>query len=491
MKIVNFKIEPATAVANGADAISADAVIMNGEEYVSNEPVVFSITTGSALFSNGSSSIIILSNSLGAVSASLVNTIAETVVVEIALQRDASTHESQAATFTPSDNTVDTINLLLSIDGAKADGEDQNRVELQALSGAIPAASTAVSVGLTNGAVFINGDKTSDIKTDSAGRASLPFTSTTAGESTLTAYLSDNIAVYNSVTATFVSVSPNLALVLDVVSDNARANGSAVNRVLATVTDLNTQKPLQGQEVIFTITGGTAVFDDGSASHIVTTDSSGEVYASVKDETVESVTITAYSGDVKEKATVHFSRDYSPLQIGRVYNTNKSFQTGHPVTAWVGAELILSANGGSGKYNWNVNYPEELQPESLSGESVRMFFTDSAFPNKEYVIEVTDDVTGENSSYRFSLNVFFTEFGIDTYYDLLNHLKYPSQNELVALYNDWGRMDAYPGWLLRGNPYYWTNYAGPIQARVINMLNGKPEWAGYLGGHYYAKKIKL
>lgn len=203
MEIVKFSITPKTAVANGVDQISASAVIMNGNDYVANEPVVFSITSGSAIFSNGSSSIEVLSNSLGAVSASLVDTVAEKIVIEIALQNDASVHNSLAAMFTQSDNIVDTLNLLLTIDGANADGEDQNQVELQTLSGAIPVSGTSVSLTLTNGAVFISGDKEAKIKTGSNGRASLPFTSMTAGQSKLTAYLDDNIAVYNSVTAVF------------------------------------------------------------------------------------------------------------------------------------------------------------------------------------------------------------------------------------------------------------------------------------------------
>ncbi|MFP1860815.1 Ig-like domain-containing protein [Lonsdalea quercina] len=203
MEITNFVLTPNTAVANGTDKISASADIMNGKNYISNEPVVFSITTGSAIFSNGLSSIVVSSNSLGAVSASLVDTTAETIVIEIALQSDTAIHNSLAATFTPSHNSVDTINLLLTIDDAKADGEDQNQVELQTLSGTVPVSGASVSLTLTNGAVFISGENTAKITTDSNGRASLPFTSTTAGQSKLTAYLAENIAVYNSVTATF------------------------------------------------------------------------------------------------------------------------------------------------------------------------------------------------------------------------------------------------------------------------------------------------
>lgn len=203
MEITNFVLTPNTAVANGTDNITASAVVMNGNDYVSNEPVVFSVTTGSAIFSNGLSSIVVSSNILGAVSARLVDTTAETIVIEIALQNDAAIHDSLAATFTPSDNSVDTINLLLTIDNAKADGEDQNQVELQTLSGAVPVSGASVSLKLTNGAVFISGENTAKIKTDSNGRASLPFTSTTAGQSKLTAYLEENLAIYNSVTATF------------------------------------------------------------------------------------------------------------------------------------------------------------------------------------------------------------------------------------------------------------------------------------------------
>jgi len=490
MEIVNFSITPKTAVANGADIISASAVIMNGNDYVSNESVVFSITSGSAIFSNGLSSIVVSSNSLGAVSASLVDTTAETVVVEIALQSNAAIHDTLTATFTQSDNTADTINLLLVVDDARADGEDQNQVELQTFSGAIPVASTDVSVALTNGAVFINGDKAAKIKTDSKGRASLPFTSTTAGESKLTAYLSDNIAVYNSVTATFVSASPEVGLVLDVVSDNAQANGNAVNRVRATVTDSDTHKPLSGQAVTFTVTSGSAVFDNDSISYSATTDSNGEAYASVKDNTVETVTLSAVGGDKTATATIHFSKDYAPLKIQRVYNTNKNFEIGHPVTAWTGAELTFEATGGSGEYTWNVNYPEELHPENTLAKSVNMSFTDRTTINRQYIIEVTDNVTGGTDSYRFSLSVFFERFGIYEFYSVLSPSDYPSENDLISLYNDWGNMGSYTGWLDKGRSLYWTNHIILLQTLAVNMRNGNSTWAGHLTEQYYAKRKK-
>lgn len=493
MEIVNFSITPKTAVANGADIISASAVIMNGNDYVSDKPVVFTITTGSAIFSNGLSSIVVSSNSLGAVSASLVDTTAETVVVEIALQSDASIRDSLTATFTRSDNTADTISLLLAVDDARADGEDQNQVELQTLSGAVPVSGTSVSVALTNGAVFISGDKTAKIKTDSKGRASLPFTSTTAGESKLTAYLSDNIAVYNSVTATFVSASPELSLALDVVSDNAQANGNAVNRVRATVTDSDTHKPLSGQVVTFTVTSGSAVFDNDSATYSATTDSNGEAYASVKDETVESVIITTATGDKTATGTVHFSQEYSPLKIDRIYNKNKIFLSGHPLIAWKNAELFISVSGGSGNYSCGGS--NGISATIYDSNTVLVVF--SLSDEIDCTITLTDNVTSENIKHTLHLETYYIEVGDwYTFYPSMKNsygVDYPSVQDLVSLYEEWGDMSLYPEWIPQERDgCYWASSEKASSAPVVNLKNGhsswRETWTGYSDGGWAVRR---
>ncbi|WP_277973315.1 Ig-like domain-containing protein [Pantoea agglomerans] len=477
MEIANFIITPNTAVANGADEISASAVIMNGRDYVSDEPVIFTITTGSAIFLNGLSSITVSSDSLGAVSASLVDTTAENIVVEIALQSDAAIHDTLTATFTQSDNTADTINLLLVVDDARADGEDQNQVELQTLSGAVPVTSIGVSVALTNGAVFISGDKTAKIKTDSKGRASLPFTSTTSGESKLTAYISDNIAVYNSVTATFVSASPETGLVLDVVSDHAQANGNAVNRVRATVTDRDTQKPLSGQAVTFTITSGSAVFDNDSISYSTTTNGNGEAYASVKDNAVETVTLSAGTGDKTATATIHFSQDYAPLKIVQVYNRNKTFPAGGPSTAWLGADFFALAAGGSGEYSWTID-SEYIDVTFFKENNYKAeFIFNKDLPDYgSYTITVIDSITNEQDSYVFNLNAYFTHYADPKFYAemlLIGFHLCPTTDELLSLYSDWGNMSPYGFIIDQSWGWYWTSDSNLLIQSKVRLVDGK------------------
>lgn len=477
MEIVNFSITPKTAIANGADIISASAVIMNGNDYVSNEPVVFRITSGSAIFSNGLPSIVVSSNTLGAVSASLVDTVAEDIVIEIALQNDASVHDSLVATFTRSDNIVDTINILLTIDDAKADGEDQNQVEIQTLSGAVPVPGTDVSLSLTNGAVFINGEERADIKTDSKGQTSLPFTSTTPGKSKLTAWLGDNISVYNSVTANFQSASPEISLVLDVVSDNAQANGNSVNRVRATVTDSDTHKPLSGQAVAFSITGGSATFDNGNTSYSATTDNNGEAYASVKDKTVESVIITAVTGDKTATVTVHFSQEYSPLKIDRIFNKNKTFLSGQPRIAWKNAELFFSVSGGSGNYSCRGS--SGISATIYDSHTVLVVF--SLSDETDCTITLTDNVTSENIKHTLHLETYYIEFGgWYTFYPSMEQaygIDYPSVQDLVSLYEEWGDMSVYPEWIPQERDgYYWASSEKAMSAPVVNLKNGHSSW---------------
>lgn len=476
MKIINFSITPKTAVANGADIISASAVIMNGNDYVSNEPIVFRITSGSAIFSNGLSSIVVSSNSLGAVSARLIDTVAETIVVEIALQSDVSVHDSLAATFTPSDNRVDNIGLLLVSDDARADGEDQNLALLQTFSGAVPVPGTDVSLSLTNGAVFISGEKTAKIKTDSKGQASLPFTSTTPGKSKLTAWLPNDISVYNSVTANFESASPDISLVLDVVSDNAQANGNAVNRLCATVTDSDTHKPLSGQEVTFTVNTGRAFFDNGAVSYRAVTDSNGETYAAVRDDTVETVDLSAEAGGKTAAASVHFKQTLSPLRIERVYNLNKTFPAGGPSTAWLEAKFSASAVGGSGTYSWAIDSEDvEVVYHNENSHKADFKFARNLPAYGSYTITLTDTETLEQDSYTFNLNVFFTHYADPKFYLVMLGIGFgncPSTDELKRLYSDWGNMTPY-GFVLDQNwGWYWTSDSNILTQTKIRLTDG-------------------
>jgi len=476
MEIVNFSITPKTAIANGADSISASAVIMNGKDYVSNEPIVFSITSGSAIFSNGLPSIVVTSNSLGEVTARLADMTAETVVVEIALQKTPAVRVSRPVTFTPSDNAVDTIELLLAVDNAKADGEDQNLALLQTYSGAIPVPGTDVSLSLTNGAVFISGEKTAKIKTGSKGQASLPFTSTTPGKSKLTAWLTNDISVYNLVTANFKSASPDISLVLDVVSDNAQANGNAVNRVCAMVTDSDTHKPLYGQEVTFTVTSGRAFFDNGAVSYRAATDSNGEAYAAVRDDTVETVDLSAEAGGKTAAASVHFKQTLSPLRIERVYNLNKTFPAGGPSTAWLGANFSASAVGGSGTYSWAIDSADvDVIYHNDNSYKSEFTFARNLPAYGSYTITLTDTETHEQDYYTFNLNAFFTHYADPQLYLAMLVIGFgncPSTDELKRLYRDWGNMTPY-GFVLDQNwGWYWTSDSNILSQTKIRLTDG-------------------
>lgn len=469
MYITDFTINPQSVVADGVESITASAVIMNENSYVSDEPVRFTIKNGAALFSNGSSSIVILSNTLGAVSASLTDTIEETVAIELSLQNDKSVYDVLSATFTNSVSNVDNISLFLLKDRAKADGTDENEVVIQSLSGSMPVAGAEVTAALSNNGVFINGESRAIIKTNSNGKATLPFFSTKAGTCVFTVYLSDNIAVYNSIVASFTAVSPSISLKLDVLSDNAHANGAAVNCIKATVTDDDKGTPLSEKVVTFSLNSNSAAFENGSDLYNTTTDSRGEAYASLSDTKAEEVSVTVMCEDMKEKTLVHFSENNYPLSIGSFYNKNKKFSPINSIIIWEGAEVFFSASGGSGDYSWSVDGSVQIVGSSSSDILQLKIYTSS---NSKFSVILKDNLTGDTLERTIYTEAMLYNFGKWEVYIPTNR-HYASVEDLQTLFNQWGDMSAYEGWIPSGKDgYYWALSDESASAPVVNLING-------------------
>lgn len=482
MEIINF-VTTSSATANGVDKNSAKAVVMNGGDYANSVSVVFFVT-GAAQFENGTNSITVTSNVLGEVAIQFVDTVAENVTVLCSLKDDSSVSVSGISSFSQSSGDVDNIYMILTADDAKADGEDTDVAELQTLNGNIPVPNVTVGLTVNHGATLINGQSTGQVVTNSHGRASVSFMNSQPGSVTLTAYLDDNLSINNKINANFESAEPNVSLVLSIENDGAYANGQALNQVMAVVTDADSGQPLTDEEVIFTITSGNALFTNDTKALTVTTTADGVAYAALKDNTVETVTVTAKAGGRAQSVSPHFSQNLPSLVISRVYNKNKSFAANGPTTAWVNAEFNIEANGGSGHYTWSVQQGEGSLTIIPSSEHIATLSFNASQGRGQYIVRVTDEETNLYLDYTFSINIYFYEYGHWEHGQ--NVPSYPSDSQLTALYDEWGDMVVYSGWLTQDNsPFYWTSKVDYNHTYAINLRTGSIERFGT--GNYYGR----
>ncbi|MFP2237701.1 Ig-like domain-containing protein [Pseudescherichia vulneris] len=143
---------------------------------------------------------------------------------------------------------------------------------------------------------------------DGNGEITLPITSTTAGDSLVTATINGSS---QSVTVSF-EADGNTARIADgalvMVDNDALANGSDTNTVRATVTDA-AGNPVSGISVSFSATHGATITASG------VTDANGEVTATLMSTTAGISTITATVNGVSQHVDARFVADASTAQL--------------------------------------------------------------------------------------------------------------------------------------------------------------------------------
>ena len=487
MEIRNFTVTP-SALANGVEQNIATLQVFDDEgKYAPGVSVIFDLNKD-AIFQNGKQKITLFSNSLGRVEVGFVDSLSETVIIGAMIQNYPDSYQTLTTEFTQSSSEIDQIKMIVTADEAKADGEARNEVVVQAMSGATPIADTPLSLVLTHGAVFISGESQADIMTNRYGQATLPFTNTSAGLVKITAFLTHNIAVFAEAEATFTSVIPEGKLTLSVITDNATANGQTYNNVMASVTNPENSAPVPGANVMFTVSGS-ALFSNGTTTLSGRTNSEGQFFASLSNTVVENVQVTAVSGADTATVQIHFAEQQAPLTITRVFNKNKTIPRGEPTIAWHGAMLYIEAAGGSGNYEWAVTEGSDVLSvtDSHSNQATLHFESVTAqSAERTYVVTLNDGA--DVIEYSFTLNQYFTQFGQWEGYDVLNSDKYPPISVLQELYNQWGNMRNYEGWLPSNEvSHYWSNDLDWYFPYAVNLTNGNVDWyslfseCGYAG----------
>ncbi|WP_074164607.1 MULTISPECIES: Ig-like domain-containing protein [Enterobacter] len=291
-----------------------------------------------------------------------------------------------AAQILPSDMTVVTNN-------APADGHATNELTAKVTNGQGTAvAGQIVTFTATNGGTVstINGTTGAD------GLARARVTSTTTGDSVVTAALSNGCQA--TATVNFITDTQIEANSLIVTNNNAVADGRATDAVQLRVINGNGM-PVAAQPVTFMATNGAII----TAS--VTTGADGIARARLTSSTAGSSMVKATLTSTGETASVivTFMPNYSDFAGIQAQGQDFAMNSGFPTTGFSGAwfELKLPAGLSPDDFTWSssaswlsLSRPVRLERATMNGSGGSGSVTITAMPN-----------SGSGATYRFTFSL--------------------------------------------------------------------------------------
>ncbi len=281
------------AAASGAatNSVRAHVVDANGNP-TPNQSVTFAIFSGTGTFVGSTT---LTTDASGNAIISLTSTVAGNVSITAKVNGISIINGSPAVvTFVASSASVTSPTTTLSVvtNNAVANGVSTNSVQahITDANGNVVAGQVVVFAISSGTGTFVG---TNSITTDASGNAVITLNSTVAGNVGITAKV-NGLSIINGSPAvvTFIADVPavgNPATALSVVTNNAAANGSAVNSVKAHIVDAN-GNPTPNQTIVFSILSGTGSF---VGSTTVTTDASGNAVITLNSTLAGNVSITA------------------------------------------------------------------------------------------------------------------------------------------------------------------------------------------------------
>lgn len=386
---------------------------------------------------------------------------------------------------------------LTTTTGASADGVAVNTATAKLMLNNTYVSGESIIFNVSGGAVFDNGLQKITAVTSATGATSVSFTDLVAEMVTIVAVVGSDASVLQMAQSTFTTPSPSdNELALDVIVDNAKANGVDKNQLQAIVRSKTTMQPVSGVTCSFSAHGGSVKFDDGSKIYTAETDVTGVCNAYLTDTTVESVAVTVTIPDNQTRTQAITFTGGDPLTITEVSTlTDKQFSLGNPTVAWIGAEFRIMFSGGSGVVDWAVDNLGLAVQSNLRG-GVILKFSDYADAGIRYTVKGTDRNTSEVVSYSFLLKDFYISFGSveslevlfaagDTHY-------LPSPQQLHNLYAQWGVMSNYDGWADKTSIYWTNSFDLVVKAIVVNVVTNEEhvDLIPALQFHAYAKLSK-
>lgn len=218
------------------------------------------------------------------------------------------------------DEAVAHLTLTLLTDNSPADGVTRNVLQVLATNSngrpvkAAPMTWSAQSEGVSL--------EPAAPVTDENGLATITLSSTKAQTIPVTAQSGSALATQNT---HFTAVTVN-HIALTVTRDNALADGSSTNTVVATLTDRN-GRAVTRHAVNWTLPEGATLKSDGGQS-----DSNGHVTALLTSTVAGSGAVSAGADGERTSATVHFTGNAASAKIGSMVVTNDGSQANGKAT---------------------------------------------------------------------------------------------------------------------------------------------------------------
>lgn len=281
--------------------------------------------------------------------------------------------------------------------------------------------------------------------TNSNGEATTTQTSTQAGTATVTS----TVGNASPVTGTVSFEAVVAAISLEAETSSAET-GSTVN-LTAFVVDHDGQ-PMQGQWVTLTTTGGTL-----SVSRFIT-DSSGKGTFTLTSSAAVSATVTATTGDYSDTADVMFEQVTLTVSASAVDSNGGNangvvFGEKSPTYAWAGSQLKLDVTGATGDVTWSSSSPAVTVSNNVitlnnKAQSVTLTGTDTAGHTVTYTLNTTGWVK--------YLSTDKAAYGVAQTTCSSNGGSIMSKAVMQAVYDEWGDLYVYNGWIRQ---YYMTSTA--------------------------------
>jgi len=288
------------ALANGQanNEVQVRITDANGNP-LANQTVGFSASNGAAIDASATT------DAEGRVTQALTSLIAGQSTVTATVNGSSQT---ATVTFVADSGTAQIAAGALTVisDNAVANGVDTNEIEVHVTDANGNAlAGQSVTFSASNSATIA----ASAVATDD-GTVRVPVTSLKAGSSTLTATVNGSS---QNVDVTFVADSNTARIAsgdLSIMTDNALANGTAVNQVQVRVSDAH-GNPVPGQAVSFTASNGATISASGESG------ADGNVVMDVTSATAGVSTVTASVNGSQQSVDLTFSADTDSAQIAQ------------------------------------------------------------------------------------------------------------------------------------------------------------------------------
>ncbi|MSE75090.1 acylphosphatase [Escherichia coli] len=307
-------------LANGSDRHTVNVRV---EDQFGNvlpeQTVTFTVTKGAAVFANTGQSADIRTDAHGMAEVDLSSTVADASTVEAKINQSS---DSKTVNFVADVSTAQVAELVVTQDGSVADGATANTLRARvtdAFGNAL--AGQTVSVLAGNSATV-----TPTVTTKPDGTVEISVTSQTAGISAVTASINSSS---QSRDVTFIAdVRTAKIAELEVIRDNAVADGSTANTLQVKVTDAN-GNALAGQTVSV-LAGNSA-----TVAPTVTTQPDGTVEISVTSQTAGTSTVTASINNSSQSQNVTFVPGDASRLTSTVETNKSNYTVGETITITV------------------------------------------------------------------------------------------------------------------------------------------------------------